>query len=345
LALRLLVLLALVAGCAARAPIVPAALDRGFAPATFELAEVPFFPQQDTQCGPASLAAVLAYAGVDVTAEALRPEVYLPERQGALTLELAAAVRRRARIPYQVPPDLAALLAELRAGRPVLVLQNLGLERTPVWHFAVVVGYAADADTLLLRSGETARLRADAYNFLRTWTLAGRWALVALRPGELPAADDAGGYLRAVAAAEATNPQTDALAAYEAAVRRWPGNDTARFGLANASRRAGDTERAIALYLDLVVQSPDQIAARNNLADALSAVGCPELALRVIEAALARTPASHPLHAILQQTRAEIAAALRSSGEAQPRACARWQQAPGIGDAAAGNPPPRRPPG
>lgn len=243
----LLVLLSFVSGCAARPPVLPTALEADHAPPAFELTDVPFFAQQDDQCGPASLAAALRYAGVGVDADALRPEVCLPARHGALSVELEAAVRRRARIPYRLQPDLSALLAELLAGRPVVLLQNLGLKRLPVWHFAVVIGYEAETDTLLLRSGKTRRLRADAFNLVRTWALADKWAIVALRPGELPAADDPSGSLRAVAATEATNSAVELTAAYEAAVQRWPESDTAWFGLANALRRAGQFDRAIEL--------------------------------------------------------------------------------------------------
>ena len=34
---------------------------------TVELTAVPFFPQDENQCGPASLATVLSYSGVDAT--------------------------------------------------------------------------------------------------------------------------------------------------------------------------------------------------------------------------------------------------------------------------------------
>jgi hypothetical protein len=36
-------------------------------------------------------------------------------------------------------------LREVAAGNPVLVLQNLSFAWAPVWHYAVVMGYDADA--------------------------------------------------------------------------------------------------------------------------------------------------------------------------------------------------------
>src|SRR5688500_17642349 len=88
------------------------------------LLNVPFHPQTDRDCGPAALATVLGASGVAITPEALLPQVYLPGRKGSLQLELIGASRRAGRIPYRVERTPEALLAELQAGRPVLVLQN-----------------------------------------------------------------------------------------------------------------------------------------------------------------------------------------------------------------------------
>ena len=91
-----------------------------------ELKQVPFFPQERYQCGPAALATVLNWSGVTVTPEQLRDEVYLPQRHGSLQVELTAAARHHRRLPYVLTQDLQAVLDEVRAGHPVLVLLNLG---------------------------------------------------------------------------------------------------------------------------------------------------------------------------------------------------------------------------
>ena len=53
-----------------------------------ELNQVPFFPQQRYQCGPAALATVLSWSGAAVSPDALVPEIYLPARRGSLQIEL-----------------------------------------------------------------------------------------------------------------------------------------------------------------------------------------------------------------------------------------------------------------
>ena len=316
----------LLTGCATRAPVLPQALQQQEGPGSLELTEVPFFPQQDYQCGPASLAEVLRYSGIDTDPEALRPRLYIPGKQGSLQLEMAAAARSAGRIAYVPPARLAALLAELQAGRPAIVLQNLGLERYPVWHFAVVIGYSAQTDRFILRSGETRRQVTSAYDLVRTWALAGQWSMVVLEPGQLPATDDPDGFVRAVAAAEAANPRLNVTASYQAAVGRWPENMLARLGLANAQRRAGDLPQAIEGYRAVLAREPGQVVAANNLADALNAYGCRSLALQTIDAAIQAAGPSHALGKVFEQTRAEILAGGTRPEESAE--CATWARMP-----------------
>ena len=283
---------AMLAACASPPPVMPQLLPQ---PATaVELSDTPFFPQDEYQCGPAALATVLHSAGVTLSPDDLAKQVYLPVRQGSLQTELIAATRRAARVPYTISPHLRALRAELDAGRPVLVLQNLGVGLLPVWHYAVVIGLEPDTDRVVLRSGTVYRQVLGAREFVRSWRLADNWAMVVLRPGELPAEVEPASYLKAVAQSERYLPPSDSAAAYRAALERWPDNPTARFGLAYALHRAGDLAAAEAAYLALVKDQPDHVVAYNNLADVLRVRGCfgraREVARRALEIARGRHP-------------------------------------------------------
>ena len=59
---------------------------------------------------------------------------------------MLAAARSQGRLPFVLESRFAALQAELTAGNPVLVLQDLGALGIRRWHFAVVVGFAPDQD-------------------------------------------------------------------------------------------------------------------------------------------------------------------------------------------------------
>ena len=54
---------------------------------------VPFFAQDQYECGPAALATVLAASGVSVVPDDLVPLIYVPERKGSFQVEIVAAAR------------------------------------------------------------------------------------------------------------------------------------------------------------------------------------------------------------------------------------------------------------
>ncbi len=47
-------------------------------PRRVEIPSVPFYPQQDHQCGPAAMAMVLQWSKADVSPQDLAPEVFTP---------------------------------------------------------------------------------------------------------------------------------------------------------------------------------------------------------------------------------------------------------------------------
>jgi hypothetical protein len=284
-------------GCAS-APQLPADLPAA------ELTTVPFFPQTEYQCGPAALATVLKHAGAEVDADALAPEVYAPGLRGSLQPELLGATRRHGFIPYVIEPDARALAAELAARRPVLVLQNLGVERVPIWHYAVVVGLAAD--DVVLRSGTEERRIERGSRFLREWQRGSNWAFVVLKPGELPATGTAGAYVRAVAGAEPVLGAAAAERSWRAALERWPSDELVLFASAGQRYAAGDLVEATGLYRRLLEAAPQNAAARNNLANVLAERGCRAEALAEAREALAALSPTDELGAAVRDTVAEL---------------------------------------
>ena len=83
-------------------------------------------------------------------------------------------------------------------GFPVLVLQNLGTDLIPFWHYAAVVGYDLEREEVVLRSGERDRLVRPFSNFERTWQRADHWAVVVTKPQELPTFINEQAFMRAV---------------------------------------------------------------------------------------------------------------------------------------------------
>ena len=275
-------------------------------PTAIELDDTPFFPQQEYQCGPAALATVLVDSGVTVHPDELTPKVYLPERHGSLQPELLAASREHGRIPYVIPPEFPALLAEVSRGRPVLVLQNLGMQLVPAWHYAVVVGFSRERGEMILRSGTDERRVTRAGVFANTWRRGGNWGVVALEPGELPATDDSAGYLRAVAAAEAVGRGDLSEPSYAAAVERWPDSSLAWLGLGNSAHARGDSATAEHLYRRALQVEPENAAALNNLASAIAELGRCGEARELLHTAMALPDLHAPARELLAQSQAEI---------------------------------------
>lgn len=270
-----------------------------------ELVRVPFYPQKRYQCGPAALATVLDYSGVPVSPAALRDQVYLPARHGSLQVEMLVAARRNGRIPYVLRRRLVDLLAELDAGRPVLVLQNLGLSWYQVWHYAVVVGYDPGTREVVLRSGTERRHIETAELFERTWRRSNYWAVVLLRPGELPATAEEQRYLKAVVPLERIKAWPAAEKAYRAALKRWPKSLVALMGLGNSRYAQGDAAGAIAAFRRAVQAHPDAAVAYNNLAYVLAQTGDLGAARLAAQRAVTLGGKSHPEY---EQTLAGIVA-------------------------------------
>jgi hypothetical protein len=248
-------------------------------PASVELTSVPFFPQEDHQCGPASLATVLVQAGIEVSPDELTREVYLAQRRGSLQVELLGATRRRGLLAYVVPPEGPTLLGEVEAGHPALVLLNLGVETYPIWHYAVVIGYDRDRNEVILRSGRTRRDTMSWWRFQSSWDLAGNWAMLVLEPGEMPARPVALQYVEACAGLEAVGQIAPATTCYQAASGRWPDNALALLGLGNIAYARGNFTDAAATYRRAAQQDAGNGIARNNLAQALLDTGCHDAAL------------------------------------------------------------------
>ena len=251
----------------------------GQLPRQAELVAVPFFPQEDYQCGPAALAMALNAAGVAIDPGGLKPEVYLPQRQGSLQVEMLAAARRHGVVAYQLAPELANLLAEVAAGTPVIVLQNLGLSWYQVWHYAVVVGYDLEHGEIILRSGREQRQVLPMTTFERTWARSGHWAMLALPPGKIPRSAEEASFVSAVSALERAGHLQGARSAYLAAAQRWPQSLAAQIGAGNTAYRSKDLVQAEADFRQAVAAHPDSVAALNNLAQTLSDLGRDEEAL------------------------------------------------------------------
>ncbi len=253
--------LALAACAAAPLDLTPAET----APRKAAVTGVPVIQQADFHCGPAALAMALQWAGQDVTQNQIARLAFVPGAQGTFQEDMIGAARRRGAlaVPLNGFDDLTA---EIAAGHPVIVFQNLGESFAPIWHYAVVTAYDLERETVTLHSGQLSRTTMTLAKFERTWAGGEGWAFVALSPNDLPATASEREVLDAAAGLERAGQPNAAVEAYRTGARRWPENWLWQFGLGNALYATGNLEGAARAWRRAIALDPTAPEPRQNLA-------------------------------------------------------------------------------
>lgn len=269
---------------------------------TAEINGVPFYPQMDQQCGPATLAMVLNFVGEKISPDQLRERLFIPDKGGAIQIEMAATARSFGLIAYPLNPQLSDILQEIKTGHPVIVLQNLGLKIAPQWHYAVVTGYNLADKEIRLHSGNRADYQMPLSTFERTWVRGGSWAMVVQPAGVFPTGAEEKGYLQASVELEAAGHTKAAIQAYIAATERWPDSLTAWMGLGNIHYAVADMARAADAFSHAAALHPGTAEPLNNLAQVRLEQRLFDEAMQAIDRAI-QIDGSTKLY---QQTRQEI---------------------------------------
>lgn len=259
-------------------------------PPRVELEAVPFFAQQDYQCGPAALATVLQYQGSRSTPDELVEQVYVPALKGSLQAEMLASVRRHAMAGYVIQAELDTLFEEVAAGHPVLLLQNLGLSMLPQWHYSVLIGYDLQREEVFLRSGTRQRWVSDFSAFDRTLERAGRWAVVVLLPQQTAVTAEPLATSRIAYELERLGHHGAAQSLYRAAIRRWPQEAVPVMALANLQYSLAEYAAAEQTLRHWLALHPEASDAWNNLAYILRESGCAEQAIQAARCAVEWMP-------------------------------------------------------
>ncbi len=255
-------------------------------PARAEVKNVPFFAQEDYQCGPAAIAMAMTAAGAPVTADQMVEQVYLPARKGSLQIEMLVAPRRHGLVAYELAPQMADLLREVAAGTPVIVLENYRYKWWPLWHYAVIIGYDLDEGEVIRHSG-THRHQTMPFNvFEYVWNDEGYWAMVVVPPDRVPVTATEPRYAQAVAALEKTGQLQSAHIAYNAMLARWPSSLAGQMGRGNTAYALKDLATAEDAFRQATLAHPEAPAAFNNLAHVLAERGKREEALTAAERAV-----------------------------------------------------------
>lgn len=261
-------------------------------PTSAELTSTPFYPQRDYQCGPAALATVINFHRPQTSSEELIPLVYIPELKGSLQIEMLAATRNFERLAIRQDGKLLSILREVANGNPVLVMQNLGFDAYPYWHYAVVIGYDLDKQQIILRSGEVKRLIRPFTIFETTWQRSNYWSVVVVPPGVMPLTASESTYSIAAVEFETSSSAQLSILSYQSGIERWPNNYILQMGLGNISYTLKKFTQAEIAFTKATEINPSRAEAWNNLAYSLISQGKKKQALNAVNKALNIEPES-----------------------------------------------------
>lgn len=279
-------LLALLAACAAKGPQLSAF---GAGSERLELKDTAFFPNDSHFAAAGALATVLYTDGVRVGPDAVSPK--LPANLGAVELKpaLRSAAAAFDRIAYTLPTTLDAVIAEVRARRPVLVLLDLSASANHAWRYAVVIGYEPASGSLLLRSGTEGRVRMSPAAFLKAWAPGGNFAAVVSAATVIPATATLEPWIAASEIFTQIGKPALAEAAAEAALKHWPEQPLlSTVALGNARYARMDWLAAQDAYVKALALDGSNPVVHNNLALVLLERRCVDLAEREVALAIER---------------------------------------------------------
>ncbi len=136
---------------------------------------VPFFPQEEYQCGPASLAGVLNYYGWKGSPADIAAEIFSRQAGGTLDMDMVFYAQKKGWRAEKYRGSFEDLQAQIDSRRPLIVLIDQGFWVYQSHHFMVVVGY--DEGNIVVNSGKEERKFMSRDSFLKTWEKTKFWTL------------------------------------------------------------------------------------------------------------------------------------------------------------------------
>ncbi len=114
---------------------------------------IPFIPQEESRCGPASLTMVLQFWGANVSEEEVTQETFLPALRGVLISDLRAFAERKGfrATSYSSSPD--DLRYRISKNEPLILLLDLGRGSYQKPHYILAIGFHEGKGALIAHSG------------------------------------------------------------------------------------------------------------------------------------------------------------------------------------------------
>jgi predicted double-glycine peptidase len=144
------------------------------------ISDVPFFPQEDYQCGPASLASILTYWGIHNTPDEIGREIFSKSARGTLTIDMMLYTQKKGLYVEQFKGTKEALRNYVDSGYPLIVLVDYGISVFQMNHFMVVTGY--NDHGVIVNSGQSQNKFLPEKDFMAAWKKTAYWTLLIKKP-------------------------------------------------------------------------------------------------------------------------------------------------------------------
>lgn len=142
----------------------------------FIIESVPFYPQEKHQCGPASLAGVLNFLGINITPDDIAKEIYSKSAKGTPDIDMLLYVHRKGMKAGKYKGNLKDIKNNIDSDYPVIVLVDYGFWVYQQNHFMVVVGY--NKNGVIVNSGKDRLKFIPEEDFMKSWKRTGFWTLL-----------------------------------------------------------------------------------------------------------------------------------------------------------------------
>ena len=167
-------------GCATYYEYEGKSYDKHF-PASSYIESIPFFPQEEFQCGPSVLASILNFLGYKIDPEDISKAIYVGHIKGTLKMDMLSFAKRyekNGRVSVsEIIGDIELIRRDITGGYPVIVFVDLGIWNIRKGHYMLIVGYDDLRGGVIAYSGVEKDKFISYNHFMRTWERGGYWAL------------------------------------------------------------------------------------------------------------------------------------------------------------------------
>lgn len=137
---------------------------------------VPFFPQDAYKCGPASLASVLNYYGVNESPDDITRQIFSKGAKGTLTIDMFLYAENKGMYVKQYIGNIDDIRKNIDSNNPLIVLVDYGIYFYKKNHFMVIVGY--NEKGIVVNSGKRKGQFIFYDDFLKIWEKTNFWTLL-----------------------------------------------------------------------------------------------------------------------------------------------------------------------